>query len=37
MAEKKIVTETGWNLDSSYARLPELFYTRLRSGTCAFT
>lgn len=29
MAEMKIEIETGWNLDNSYTRLPELFYTKL--------
>jgi len=28
MEEKKIITETGWNLVNSYAQLPKLFFTR---------
>ncbi|BCG59307.1 protein adenylyltransferase SelO [Paenibacillus sp. URB8-2] len=28
MTEKKAIIETGWNFDNSYARLPELFFTR---------
>jgi len=28
MTKGKAIIETGWNLDSSYARLPELFFTR---------
>lgn len=28
MTEKKAILESGWNFDNSYARLPELFYTR---------
>ncbi|GAA0135377.1 YdiU family protein [Paenibacillus sp. YSY-4.3] len=27
MTEKKTIAEAGWNLDNSYARLPEIFYT----------
>ncbi|MEG0775100.1 YdiU family protein, partial [Clostridium sp.] len=27
MTEKKAMNETGWNLDNSYARLPEIFFT----------
>ncbi len=30
MAVTKAVSETGWNLDNSYARLPATFYTILR-------
>ncbi|WP_186430359.1 YdiU family protein [Clostridium sp. BSD9I1] len=30
MSDKKIITETGWNFDNSYARLPETFFTRQR-------
>lgn len=29
MTENKLITNTGWNFDNSYARLPERFYTRL--------
>ncbi|CAH1201779.1 Protein adenylyltransferase SelO [Paenibacillus plantiphilus] len=29
MTQSKEILETGWNLDNSYARLPELFYTRM--------
>lgn len=29
MSEGKITIETGWNLDNSYARLPETFFSRL--------
>lgn len=29
MTEKKIEIETGWNLDNSYARLPDLLFKRL--------
>ncbi|TGE33206.1 protein adenylyltransferase SelO [Desulfosporosinus sp. Sb-LF] len=29
MTKGKAIIETGWNLDSSYARLPKLFFTRL--------
>ncbi|MBU3113989.1 protein adenylyltransferase SelO [Clostridium lacusfryxellense] len=29
MTKTKEIIETGWNLDNSYARLPELFFTRL--------
>ena len=29
MTKEKAIIEIGWNLDSSYARLPELFFTRL--------
>jgi uncharacterized protein YdiU (UPF0061 family) len=29
MTNTKTIIETGWNLDSSYARLPQLFFTRL--------
>lgn len=29
MSEGKITIETGWNLDNSYARLPEIFFSRL--------
>lgn len=28
MIEKKVIIETGWNFDNSYARLPESFFTR---------
>jgi len=28
MEERKIIIETGWNLDNSYANLPELFFSR---------
>jgi serine/tyrosine/threonine adenylyltransferase len=28
MTEKKAFSETGWNFDNSYARLPNSFYTR---------
>ena len=28
MAEKAATRATGWNLDNSYARLPDLFFTR---------
>jgi len=28
MRDKKTIVETGWNFDNSYARLPELFFTR---------
>ena len=28
MTEKQVTIETGWNLDSSYARLPKMFFTR---------
>lgn len=28
MTEIKAILETGWNFDNSYARLPELFFTR---------
>lgn len=27
MTEKNVITETGWNMDNSYARLPELLFT----------
>lgn len=27
--ERKTISDTGWNLDSSYARLPDMFFTRL--------
>jgi serine/tyrosine/threonine adenylyltransferase len=27
MTERKAIIETGWNLDNSYARLPEVFFT----------
>lgn len=27
MTERKEITEVGWNLDNSYARLPKIFYT----------
>jgi len=30
MSDKKVITETGWNFDNSYARLPETFFTRQR-------
>jgi uncharacterized protein YdiU (UPF0061 family) len=30
MTEKKAITETGWNFDNSYARLPESLFTRLK-------
>ena len=29
MTERKAIVETGWNLDSSYARLPKSFFTSL--------
>ncbi|HMM19901.1 MAG TPA: YdiU family protein [Selenomonadales bacterium] len=29
MTQRKATTETGWNFDNSYARLPELFFSRL--------
>jgi uncharacterized protein YdiU (UPF0061 family) len=29
MTEGKTMAKTGWNLDNSYARLPELFFTSL--------
>ncbi len=29
MTEEKAILETGWNLDSSYARLPKSFFTSL--------
>lgn len=29
MINKKFILKTGWNLDNSYARLPESFFTRL--------
>lgn len=29
MSQRKELTETGWNLDNSYARLPESFFTTL--------
>ncbi|MCX7745314.1 MAG: YdiU family protein [Clostridia bacterium] len=29
MTERKAIIETGWNLDNSYAQLPELFFTSL--------
>jgi uncharacterized protein YdiU (UPF0061 family) len=29
MAERKTTIETGWNLDNSYVRLPETFFSRL--------
>ena len=29
MTKGKVIIETGWNLDSSYARLPKLFFTIL--------
>ncbi|MGM0883730.1 MAG: protein adenylyltransferase SelO [Bacillota bacterium] len=29
MTEKSAIIETGWNFDNSYARLPEIFFTRL--------
>ncbi|QMV39831.1 protein adenylyltransferase SelO [Cohnella cholangitidis] len=29
MTDNKAITETGWNFDNSYARLPETFYTKL--------
>lgn len=29
MTERKAIIETGWNLDSSYARLPKSFFTSL--------
>jgi uncharacterized protein YdiU (UPF0061 family) len=29
MTNKEDTTATGWNLDNSYARLPELFFTRV--------
>ncbi|WP_069997258.1 protein adenylyltransferase SelO [Cellulosilyticum sp. I15G10I2] len=29
MTEKKTTTQTGWNLDNSYAHLPQLFFTSL--------
>lgn len=30
MSDKKVITETGWNFDNSYARLPESLFTRQR-------
>lgn len=27
--ERKTISDTGWNLDSSYTRLPDMFFTRL--------
>ncbi|WP_199614242.1 protein adenylyltransferase SelO [Paenibacillus alkalitolerans] len=29
MTEQKAIIDTGWNFDNSYARLPEIFFTRL--------
>lgn len=29
MTDKKAVSEPGWNFDNSYARLPELFFSRV--------
>lgn len=29
MAERKTTIETGWKLDNSYARLPEIFFSKL--------
>jgi serine/tyrosine/threonine adenylyltransferase len=29
MTERQAIIETGWNIDNSYARLPESFYTSL--------
>ena len=29
MTERKETSKTGWNLDNSYARLPELFFSKL--------
>lgn len=29
MTEEKAIKEIGWNLDSSYARLPKTFFTSL--------
>jgi len=29
MTKENILTEAGWKFDNSYARLPEIFYTRL--------
>jgi uncharacterized protein YdiU (UPF0061 family) len=28
MEEKKVIIETGWNLDNSYSQLPKLFFAR---------
>ncbi|WP_342417790.1 YdiU family protein [Paenibacillus sp. FSL R10-2782] len=30
MTDKKQIEDTGWNFDNSYARLPEILYTRLK-------
>ncbi|MBS4537361.1 YdiU family protein [Clostridium sp. D2Q-11] len=30
MTNKNLIIKTGWNFDNSYARLPELFFTRLK-------
>ncbi|MCP3774045.1 YdiU family protein [Paenibacillus sp. MZ04-78.2] len=29
MTENKVIPEAGWNFDNSYARLPEMFYSKL--------
>ncbi|MFZ5351849.1 MAG: protein adenylyltransferase SelO [Bacillota bacterium] len=29
MAKQEIIVKTGWNLDNSYAQLPEVFYSRV--------
>lgn len=29
MTEKKVIIETGWNLDNSYARLPKSFFSNI--------
>ncbi|MBZ9685507.1 YdiU family protein [Clostridium estertheticum] len=30
MTERKVIIETGWNLDNSYARLPKSFFTIIK-------
>ncbi|KUO59869.1 MAG: hypothetical protein APF84_03035 [Gracilibacter sp. BRH_c7a] len=30
MTQEKVIIETGWNLDNSYARLPKSFFTSLK-------
>jgi len=32
MIEKKVIIETGWNLDNSYAHLPKLFFNIIKSN-----
>jgi len=32
MINKEEIIEVGWNLDNSYARLPELFFTRINTN-----